>query len=411
MPKPCTAATCALFACLALPLLPACSGGGGAETGSQPPPLVTGDNVLPIAVGAGPPGTSVVNVPYVDVTVCVPGTTTCQTIDHVLLDTGSTGLRIVRSVLNAGLNLPAQTADNGDSLAECAVFADSYTWGAVRIADVRLANRVAVSLPVHVIGDPAVPSSVPASCSSQGPREKGTVADFGAKGILGVGHFVEDCGPACVSSPFDGAYYTCPAGVCGPVAVSADKQVQNPVARLPIDNNGVVVSLPAVPASGAVSVSGALILGIGTQGNNALGSAVVFDLDSGANLVTTMGVTSYVAFLDTGSNGLFFDDGAVILCSRFTLAPGFYCPSSTRGFSAVIQAATNGNVANINFTVANADSLVRASPSANAFRNLAGPFGVNGFFDWGLPFFFGRTVFTAIEQRATPGGPGPFVAF
>jgi hypothetical protein len=26
-------------------------------------------------------------------------------------------------------------------------------------------------------------------------------------------------------------------------------------------------------------------------------------------------------------------------------------------------------------------------------------------FDWGLPFFFGRTVFTAIEDRGTPAGP------
>jgi len=32
-------------------------------------------------------------------------------------------------------------------------------------------------------------------------------------------------------------------------------------------------------------------------------------------------------------------------------------------------------------------------------------------FDWGLPFYFGRSVFTAIEGKATPGGPGPFFAF
>jgi hypothetical protein len=33
------------------------------------------------------------------------------------------------------------------------------------------------------------------------------------------------------------------------------------------------------------------------------------------------------------------------------------------------------------------------------------------YFDWGLPFHFGRNVFTAIEGKATPGGEGPFVAF
>ena len=34
-----------------------------------------------------------------------------------------------------------------------------------------------------------------------------------------------------------------------------------------------------------------------------------------------------------------------------------------------------------------------------------------GAFDWGLPFFFGRNVFTAIEDQVTPAGKGPFVAF
>jgi hypothetical protein len=34
-----------------------------------------------------------------------------------------------------------------------------------------------------------------------------------------------------------------------------------------------------------------------------------------------------------------------------------------------------------------------------------------GAFDWGLPFFFGRQVFTAIEGASTPGGSGPYFAF
>jgi hypothetical protein len=32
-------------------------------------------------------------------------------------------------------------------------------------------------------------------------------------------------------------------------------------------------------------------------------------------------------------------------------------------------------------------------------------------FDWGLPFFFGRTVYTAIEGQSTPAGVGPYFAF
>ena len=32
-------------------------------------------------------------------------------------------------------------------------------------------------------------------------------------------------------------------------------------------------------------------------------------------------------------------------------------------------------------------------------------------FDRGLPFFYGRTVYTALENAATPAGKGPFFAY
>jgi hypothetical protein len=63
--------------------------------------------------------------------------------------------------------------------------------------------------------------------------------------------------------------------------------------------------------------------------------------------------------------------------------------------------------------VANADQL---TASNFAFNNLAGP--MSGYpdptqasFDWGLPFFFGRIVFSAVETRNTPSGTGPYFAF
>src|ERR1035438_2125237 len=56
----------------------------------------TTSNVAPIVVDAGPaPQTFItVNVAFVTVTVCVPGTSTCQNIDHVLVDTGSSRPRL-----------------------------------------------------------------------------------------------------------------------------------------------------------------------------------------------------------------------------------------------------------------------------------------------------------------------------
>jgi hypothetical protein len=61
------------------------------------------------------------------------------------------------------------------------------------------------------------------------------------------------------------------------------------------------------------------------------------------------------------------------------------------------------------FTVANALGLV--DTGNKVFYDVAGTFGGN-FFDFGLPFFFGRNVYTGIDGRLTPNaGAGAFFAY
>jgi hypothetical protein len=60
--------------------------------------------------------------------------------------------------------------------------------------------------------------------------------------------------------------------------------------------------------------------------------------------------------------------------------------------------------------VDNFENVTAAFPNDSAFGNAAGPLPGNSF-DWGLPFFYGRTVFTAINGTTTPAGPGPFWAY
>ncbi|MGA9992093.1 MAG: DUF3443 family protein, partial [Thiobacillaceae bacterium] len=62
-----------------------------------------GTNQIPVVVDAGPPGVHAINGPYVSVTLCAPGTTNCQTIDHLLVDTGASGARVLASVLQPAL--------------------------------------------------------------------------------------------------------------------------------------------------------------------------------------------------------------------------------------------------------------------------------------------------------------------
>jgi Protein of unknown function (DUF3443) len=405
-------ALCALVCLSAM----SCGGGGGGDSslgsGGSGGTTPSGGNVVDVLVDAGPAGVTSadVNTLFTTVTVCVPGTSNCQTIDHIQVDTASYGLRILAPVLT--LSLPVQTAAAGSALVECTQFVDGYSWGPVALADVQISGESASSVPVQIIGD-ANFSTVPDDCSSTGPPED-TIAQFGANGIIGVGVFAQDCGSTCVgeSNANNLIYYACTTTACTPTAVaSLTSQVTNPVVMFAADNNGIIIQLPAVAAAGQATVAGSMIFGIDTQSNNKSGSQSVITVDPGTGNFTTLfnSQTLSQSFLDTGSNGLYFNDSSLPLCTSSGYSD-FYCPSSTESLSATLQ-GQDGASASAGFSVANAMSLGSGDPSFVAFTNLAGPISVSGSFDWGLPFFYGRTVYTAVQDATTAVGTGPYVAF
>ena len=400
--------------CLLASSVCCCSGGG--DHGSTTPP-----NALPVTVNAGSPTPGYVNGLFTSITLCVPGTTTCQTIDSVLVDTGSVGLRVLSSAAGGvlSLTLPPEDDASGDPILECNAFVDGYTWGPLRTADVEMGGEEARSVAIQVIGDPAF-AGVPTSCSASGGAGENTLEDLGTYAILGVGPFPQDCGSACADSLTaektenpGNVYYVCPSSGCQPAAVAVGAQVQNPVSLLPTDNNGVVVNLSAVSAGGAPSVTGTLLFGIGTQSNNGLGSAVVLPIDPGSSTFTTLylGRAYPMSFIDSGSNAIYFLDSEATGLPSCADAPTFYCPDSagTVSFTATNQ-GTNGESSVVVFGVANTDTLFDDENNF-AFDNLAGTSGSGEYFDWGVPFFFGRKVFSAIEGAAAPGGPTPYFAY
>src|SRR6266699_3808559 len=156
---------------------------------SSPSGPAAAANVLPFAVNAGPTNNAL-NQPFATVTICVPGTSNCQMIDGILVDTGSMGLRILSSAVT--LPLPQQTGAGGAPLVECLPFVDGITWGPVQTADIKLAGEQASAAAIQVIGVDRFPT-IPSGCTSQGSAEE-TQADLSANGILGVGMFRQDCG-------------------------------------------------------------------------------------------------------------------------------------------------------------------------------------------------------------------------
>ena len=367
-------------------------------------------NQAVVTVGRGVEG--VANIPTVSVKICAPGTTTCQTVDNIQVDTESFGLRLASSAASQVLSaLPNQTV-SGSQLAECTAFADGYTWGSIRTADLTIGGKTASAVPIQVVGDMPQGAVLTGGCAT-GTLEL-TPADLGANGILGVGVAPNDCGSLCASPPAGNSnYYACPNGAnCVQTVVPAAQQVANPVAKFSTDNNGVILSMPAIGPNGQATVAGTLTFGINTQSNNALPSSVTkLATNAYGDVNATFNNSNVTAFFDSGSNAYFFTDSTLSNCTGN--ASAFYCPPSTvtrpvtvANYNQSSPGAANGLA--VSMSVGNATQLL--SNGNYALNNLAGDLGSSSFVDLGMPFFYGRTVYYGMDQTGS-GGASPFIAF
>ena len=420
------------------------SGGGGGGGGGQ------ASNAVTITVDGGPDPSAGydVDTPFITVTVCAPGSTTnCQRIDHVEVDTGSYGLRIISSVLNSSLAsaLQQEVSTGNNPIVECTQFADGFSWGPVKVADVQIGGESASNVPIQVMGDPSFANEIPTSCSGIGPEED-TVGSFGANAILGIGVFADDCGSNCASNPLNGWYYACPANGtsasdCAGVAEIRQDQVTDPAVYFQTDNNGVIVELPSV-AEGASGATGTLLFGIGTESNNSLGSQTVLTADFSSTYgyldttyTTRSGQPLFLPFsyLDTGSNAYYFGDDAIPSVQSCSSYPGYnnsqpetwFCPSSELNLIAT-NTGRNGVQSTVSFSIGNAYALFNASPSGIVFDDLGANSGSPSSnctsqsaaiqdsscaFDFGFPFFLGRHVYIAFAGATTAWGTGPYFAY
>ena len=390
-------------------MLAAC-GGAGSNRGSGNSSV---NNTLPVQVNLGV-NNDYANGLFTSVTVCVPGTTNCQTINDVLVDTGSYGLRLLASQVS--LQLPASQDGSGNPLGECVQFASSFNWGPVVTADVQLAGEKAQSVPMQLLGQASF-AAPPTACASGGVPENDSQQTLEANGVLGIGVFRYDCGPSCEpgSSSTPPVYFGCPSSGCAPVLIAQQNQVQNPVPLFGQDNNGVIVRLPAVAAGGALAVNGSLIFGIGTQSDNALSGKSVLEADGFGDFTTTYQGTVYQgSILDSGSNANFFLDAQTAGngLADCTVNVGFYCPAMTASFSATNNSASGAERAPASWQVGNADNLFTTTNAA--FPTLGGP--SPNSFDFGLPFFYGRDVFIGFNLATATSSSGtvfsgPFYAY
>ncbi len=341
------------------------------------------------------PGVSfdTMNMPYVTVTVC-DQSGKCVNVDHVLVDTMSTGFRVFSSALT-GLNLatPGATANN---LAECVTFMSGYTWGPVKLATVKIAGEVATNVPIQVIADPSV-ATAPSACTGSGLPAYSTQSSFGANGILGVAVWNAD----------GQQYFDCSSGSCQSVSAGVD-EVSNTVAQFSSDNNGVMLTLPSESGT-ASSATGTLTFGVDTQADDSqAGFSVLTTTYNGMMNGLFDGKSYPQTFVDSGSNTL-----ALTMPSMSTYSSSgssWINPSVATAYSVQLTSATGSANYTSSVTLVPAGSYLYSGMPVmpNAAIALSGNPGMQ---DFGLPFFYGRTVAVTFSGQRTNEGTGPEIGF
>ena len=390
-------------------------------TTTAPPPVA---NSIAVAVNGGP-ANNAVNAAYVSVEVCNPGgTTNCVTIPDVLVDTGSSGLRILASAPGVSSLTFTPEMGSGSPVYECVQYADgNYIWGQVEQADVSMAGENATSVPIQVIATGNAPSSV--SCASGGSNLNTSTA-LQANGILGIGTSIQDCGSACTGSSVPPYYWLCPSSGCTNAAVELATQVSNPVAFFNGDDkNGVMLTMNSVGPSGAATASGTLYFGIGTQTDNALSSSAkpyalssnVFSGEVYTSIEAAYNSVTYPALLDSAESINFFLDSATV--AAYSAGAGisncqanngvnYYCTSSAVSLPFTAQ-DTSGDSASQTLSIGNGATLYNSSVAEGgtntAFSNLAGGLALaQDYVILGMPFFYGKTVYVGIAGKVAPSG-------
>lgn len=360
--------------------LSGCGGGSSSTpapeavcTGGPPAGLASpGQNSQPVYESTCP---QTVNIPVVTLTICVPNTNTCHNVPNILLDFGSTGLRLSHTLPIAG-ELPQETA-NGQPLSECYFFESGYNYGPVVTATVSL-GTTPVTVPVQISN-----SSLSAPCGSLvSPSSSSAPFEPLYNGILGVLFPQYD-------NTSSSAIYLAGEQVWTP---AQNETVQNPVYLLTSNNTGVLLSITSppitstspFPSQGAPGFTGTLTFGAPSGG-----TSLQTDQYGEINAVypSGSGSASVPAFFDTGSNGFFIENPDNIPNCTGNLA-GFFCGNAPSQSATLTGTGTNQSYT-LTFAIDNAQTLL--STGNTVFSTLGGY--QQGIFDAGFPaFLYGNAI-------------------
>lgn len=400
--------------------LAACNGDGGSnntpssklsDTPSTPSGNVTWDNIpsgtnqVPLTLSHGINGKAV-NRPFINLTVCpVNDTKHCQTINNVLVDSGSSGLRINKSALKA-INF-APIMDNNKSVFNCILFGAGYDIGKMYSVDLYIGGEKGSNIPLQVTDNSDKNSQIAKVCSNYDTIPAANLDDFGASAIIGI---------SVIDSP-DKSYSR--AEVCDDSGNNCSGIYSsglniNPLSKFATDNNGVIFSIPKVATALASDVVGTLTFGLNTQSDNTV--------ENGANVQIVHGTASdsWGSFsADNGVNAIFDSGSATIniaknkhtdiqICTVNVIRPiNIFCPANQTAVSigyGDISSLENQYTLNLMFIDPRtfADNIYIVPDFATSSDDPSQEI-------FGIPAFFGRNIYLqfASANTNTPFGASP----
>lgn len=360
-------------------------------------------NSSQLMVGCGFNGNGT-NVPYITIKICKPGvvpvnTEYCQVIDHVMIDTGSFGLKINQSALSGDFtsSLPTLNDINNNPVYTCAQYGSGYMFGSDNYADIYISGEKARNMPIQIIND-GNQSNLPIQCTSTGKFNN--LANYGAKAILGINPSVYLSNDSFDNFTFINNQYQ---QIMGSSDIIESINV-NPIVGFGVDNNGIIFNLPTVTSNQNVNIYGEIIFGLDTKINNLVNANEVISAAQGGqfyaqNISPTAG-ESTEAIIDTGTNGFMFAADLAV-CHGTNI----YCPSSTTDWVTKVFGVNGLTQSNITQQISNSVSRNQIAPFMGLIRpNSQGII-------YGMPFLFSKTVFMSFESTQTALGTGPSIGW
>ncbi len=385
-----------------LPLVAALSAGAAHAAAEAP----LADNIIAVEVRGDRPDHR--NTPLVDVTVCNTRGK-CKTVPNVMVDTGTTGLRLFRGAV-ADLDLEPVKDRSGNPITNWGSASYSELWGPLHRAKVRLGKvTTETAIPVQLFDLPKDGEALPQGYARVDNRK---ATSFRFNGVLGIGPQRHHAAGYLVGVS-DSWYSRAPSRWVAQ-KVDRSQQLANPIAHFPAPyNNGSVITLPEVDLnSGAARVRGWLGLGIGepTDGLFASGQRVLsHEFNDKLRFPAMLGERQVELTARTSASGLLLDLAHLGIPKHASDAGVYDAKVPTTIKLAVPHGGAYVSLARPLYVGSTVDH-VAAHPRHGALPMIvAEPVRSDGPQVLGLPFYYGRTVATGLAGTVNPFAQGQAV--